>query len=228
MNKKKSQKLPRKVKIPRSDSQGQSPHMEETCGTGTTDIKDQLRSKSVNFFCPPSSLLHCPSLHTTAPVTHLDALSTLNQHRLKGRTNQSVTGEHIGITIERSSKMLTFVTPLWYFPAATLLASAAPRQPTVNSNRRKSESVSAHHQNPQWLLFNTTTRWTGEGRRMEMTARQADKSTRVRVSWCPLTGCRNVEAFPAHCTNEEIAFDTSWHCKRVFIDRCKFRQIICF
>lgn len=85
-----------------TDSQGQSPrstHMKETRGH---QISAQIKIRQL--FLPPPHSLHCPSVHTTAPVTHLDVLSTLKQHQLKGRTNQSVMGEHIGITIQRSSE----------------------------------------------------------------------------------------------------------------------------
>lgn len=66
---------------------------------------------------------HCPSVHTTAPVTHLDVLSTLKQHQLKGRTNQRVTGEHVGITIERSAEDANICYASLMFFTAALLTS---------------------------------------------------------------------------------------------------------
>lgn len=50
------------------------------------------------------------------------------------------------------------------------------------------------------------------------TLRPADK---VRACESPVVlwpGCRNVEAFPARCTNEAIASDSWCHCRSVFID----------
>lgn len=84
------------------------------------------QNQATFFFCRQSAECrslspHCPSVHTTAPVTHLDVLSTLKQHQLKGRTNQSVTAEHVGITIERSSEDANICyTSLMFFTAALL------------------------------------------------------------------------------------------------------------
>lgn len=94
----------------------------------------KIRQLFFFFFLPAVSRVslvtpHCPSVQTTAPVTHLDVLSTLKQHQLKGRTNQSVTGEHIRITIKGLQKTLTFLTPFSYFFATRLLASPASPQP---------------------------------------------------------------------------------------------------
>lgn len=79
----------------------------------------------------------CPSVHTTAPVTHLDVLSTLKQHQLKGRTNQSVTGEHIGITIERSPEDANICYAFLMFLTATPLGSVASLQRTVDSKQEE-------------------------------------------------------------------------------------------
>lgn len=59
--------------------------------------------------------------------------------------------------------------------------------------------------------------------------RQRDRKTHACESPVVLwPGCRNVEAFPAHCTNEEIASATWCHCKSVFIDRLQILAIYLF
>lgn len=50
------------------------------------------------------------------------------------------------------------------------------------------------------------------------TLRQADKVHACESPVVLWPGCRNVEAFPARCTNEEIASDSWCHCRSVFID----------
>lgn len=85
----------------------------------------------VSLTLPP----HCPSVHTTAPVIHLDVLSTLKRHQLKGRTNQSVTGEHVGITIERSSEDAN----ICYASLMFFTADLCHRSIKLTVNRRKRE-----------------------------------------------------------------------------------------
>lgn len=50
------------------------------------------------------------------------------------------------------------------------------------------------------------------------TLRQADKVHACESPVVLWPGCRNVEAFPARCTNEEIASDSWCRCRSVFID----------
>lgn len=116
----------------------------------TSNISSDQNQAS--FFLPAVSSVAppppCPSVHTTAPVTHLDVLSTLKQHQLKGRTNQSVTGEHIGITIERSPEDANICYAFLMFLAATPLGSVASPQRTFDS---KQEEKWEHFRTPFYL-----------------------------------------------------------------------------
>lgn len=57
------------------------------------------------------------------------------------------------------------------------------------------------------------------------TARKADKVHACESPVVLWPGCRNVEAFPAHCTNQETDSDTWCRRKRVFIDRLQILAI---
>lgn len=134
----------------------------------TSNISSDQNQATLFFLTAPP--LHCPSVHTTAPVTHLDVLSTLKQHQLKGRMNQSVTGEHIGITIERSSEDANICYTFLIFSPATVRCWPLPhhRNLQLAVNRRKSESISLQWE--IWCLW--AQNWTQQPVQLPCTAAQ--------------------------------------------------------